>query len=570
MPSSLEREQCRVQKRTHILTSSYRFFFFRCAVDFFFAMSVKRRKENIERKEENYEEPMSSTSIITASYDKQVRFWDPNSGRTIRSFVFQESQVNCLAVSPDRCRLAVAGYGLIRYYDTASSSQCPPVVASFEASSAGNFTAIGHIPIVNSNGALLYATSEDGVLRLLDPRSAPNIRLLREFPTGIAMTCAALSADNNLLFTGGQIGRVSVWHCPSLVADAASSHHTAAFAKPLQEIYFPGDHTAIRSIAVSPTVQWVAVATNSGKVHALKFLSPSPDQLKGGLLAASSHQRSCSALENSSNLTQGTPVTSEAPTMPLASQTSDQPADDSQSPTTANAPTPPAMSPVTSTPPPAATRAAHVSLTPLQQQYHLELVHTMLCHNKYILKVAISPDGKVLATCSADYTVGLWQVPQTLDRSDGPSSPASPQRSAREGDPSSPAPLAATLQPTQNLTNSSVASPRQPNAVVTNSLLSSPDQRAPSISLSAAAAVVPAPLSSAHPFPQLKLLQGHSRWVWDCAFSPCSTALVTVGSDNQVRLWNSILDKPKSDVFVGHSKPVVCVILDTDRRKVDS
>eukprot|EP01064_Diplonema_japonicum_P019925 TRINITY_DN2886_c0_g1_i1.p1 TRINITY_DN2886_c0_g1~~TRINITY_DN2886_c0_g1_i1.p1 ORF type:complete len:323 (+),score=45.21 TRINITY_DN2886_c0_g1_i1:138-1106(+) len=38
----------------------------------------------------------------------------------------------------------------------------------------------------------------------------------------------------------------------------------------------------------------------------------------------------------------------------------------------------------------------------------LSLTHTFKAHNKYILKCALSPDSKLLATCSADYTVGLW------------------------------------------------------------------------------------------------------------------------------------------------------------------
>eukprot|EP01063_Lacrimia_lanifica_P020738 TRINITY_DN2802_c1_g2_i1.p2 TRINITY_DN2802_c1_g2~~TRINITY_DN2802_c1_g2_i1.p2 ORF type:complete len:351 (+),score=119.39 TRINITY_DN2802_c1_g2_i1:22-1053(+) len=43
-------------------------------------------------------------------------------------------------------------------------------------------------------------------------------------------------------------------------------------------------------------------------------------------------------------------------------------------------------------------------------QARLKLVHTFKAHNKYILRCVLSPDGMLLATCSADYTIGLWHT----------------------------------------------------------------------------------------------------------------------------------------------------------------
>lgn len=501
-----------------------------------------------------------SSSIITASYDRQVRFWDPVSGRTIRNLVFADSQINALSVSKDRCRLAVAGHGIIRYYDIASSSQYPPAVATFECSSAGNFTAIGHMPLDNGNGSLLFACSEDGALRILDPRQA-SMTLLKELSTSISITCASLSPDGRLLITGSQIGKVSVWLCRSFIEDAGNLSGSAVSTKPLQELSFIGDHTAIRSIAFAPLSNWVAIATNAGRVHCLAFTkdlhpreadaSHRPSAFLG---ANHQHQRSLSdaagaggASENASVATGGTPVREGA----TPNNSTDDP-----SPTLS---TPATSQPVVAKPP-------TMLLSKEQKEWFLECVQTITCHYKYILKAAISPDGKLLATCCADYTVGLWTIPKALSRpleaEEGLKSPgASPKGATEAAAPelTSPAPLAATAP--------------VPPALSPKTSMSSMSPQRDAASIAAASAVASPqagkPTTSTYEFAALKPLQGHTRWVWDCAFSPCSTVLVTVSSDNHVRVWSNVhTDKPKSDIFVGHTKPVVCVLLDVDRTRV--
>ncbi|KAN0075274.1 WD40-repeat-containing domain protein [Tylopilus felleus] len=44
-------------------------------------------------------------------------------------------------------------------------------------------------------------------------------------------------------------------------------------------------------------------------------------------------------------------------------------------------------------------------------------------------------------------------------------------------------------------------------------------------------------LSQNYEMKQEKVLQGHQRWVWDCAFSADSAYLVTASSDHTARLW---------------------------------
>lgn len=55
-------------------------------------------------------------------------------------------------------------------------------------------------------------------------------------------------------------------------------------------------------------------------------------------------------------------------------------------------------------------------------------------------------------------------------------------------------------------------------------------------------------------------LQGHQRWVWDCAFSADSAYLVTACSDHYVRLWD-LSNSETVRQYNGHHKGAVCVAL---------
>lgn len=57
-----------------------------------------------------------------------------------------------------------------------------------------------------------------------------------------------------------------------------------------------------------------------------------------------------------------------------------------------------------------------------------------------------------------------------------------------------------------------------------------------------------------------RTLQGHSRWVWDCAFSADSAYLVTASSDHAARLWDlSTGDTIRQ--YSGHQKSILCLAL---------
>ncbi|CCI45647.1 hypothetical protein ABG067_007680 [Albugo candida] len=61
-------------------------------------------------------------------------------------------------------------------------------------------------------------------------------------------------------------------------------------------------------------------------------------------------------------------------------------------------------------------------------------------------------------------------------------------------------------------------------------------------------------------FELIRTLQGHQRWVWDCAFSAVSSYLVTCSSDQSARLWDLCQGEAVRH-YNGHHKAVICVAL---------
>ena len=406
----------------------------------------------------------------------------------MRSFTFESSQVNCMALSPDRTRLAVGGNSSLKLYDVSTAVNCPPCVGGYENQQAGNFTTLGFISVAKEvvGRSLLYSGSEDGVIRTLEVRSAA-CRVVKEACVNVMITCSAINALNQMLAVGTQIGKIFVWDLQSLVGDASAP-------KPMQEISFADDRSATRSIAFGPSVTWAAVATNNGKVHCLRLAKDIHKQQPQTAAAntPTTDRETISPTINAPDTDEGEPMPLLGSPLPRAAESQGPETPQQQQLDDAEHANSPAQKP---------TDAKVVVLTPKQAELELQLFNRIQAHHKYILRVNISPDGRLMATCSADYTIKLWSLPEEL-WNDEPSGARTP--------------LPAAVGPADS------------------------------------AGFIP-----------LKSLQGHTRWVWDCAFSECSKVLVTVSSDNYVRLWTDLTElKRKSDPLVGHQKPVTCVLFE--------
>lgn len=170
-------------------------------------------------------------------------------------------------------------------------------------------------------------------------------------------------------------------------------------------------------------------------------------------------------------------------------------------------------------------------------------------HKEYLTRLLLSPDIRLLATCSADHTVKIWRVDPNEDSLEAvdleaefpgmtPQTPTASSQSLPSNFGPNP--------PSNSTNNTSIATsfhstPTSPGSAMT------PYNITPLI-------------SHRRPLPLQTILENHQRWVWDCAFSADSAYLVTVCSDHYARLWelstSSIIRQ-----YSGHHRGAVCVAL---------
>jgi target of rapamycin complex subunit LST8 len=159
-------------------------------------------------------------------------------------------------------------------------------------------------------------------------------------------------------------------------------------------------------------------------------------------------------------------------------------------------------------------------------------------HDRTITRVLLSPDVRHLATCSADHTARIWSVETGVGLAgatgalslSGTATPNNPP-GAPSGNP--PPATAATTNggtTTTNGTNGSAANIDASTSLETDA------------------------------FPLEMTLEGHQRWVWDCAFSADSAYLVTACSDHYARLWE-LSSQSIIRQYNGHHRGTVCVAL---------
>jgi target of rapamycin complex subunit LST8 len=172
-------------------------------------------------------------------------------------------------------------------------------------------------------------------------------------------------------------------------------------------------------------------------------------------------------------------------------------------------------------------------------------------HNLYLTRLLISPDVKALATCSADHRVKIWKIdpaeeyleeaPKDMQTNDGQSSTTLDGSSLEFGRKSlngGSASFGRVIHPVPNGTAKVETSSLQ-STLANGSVDDFPGER---------------------PLHCQTVLDGHQRWVWDCAFSADSAYLVSVSSDHYARLWE-LSTAQIIRQYNGHHRGAVCVAL---------
>ena len=181
-------------------------------------------------------------------------------------------------------------------------------------------------------------------------------------------------------------------------------------------------------------------------------------------------------------------------------------------------------------------------------------------HKTYLTRLLLSPDIQLLATCSADHTVRIWNIDMNEE--------------SLEPLPEPPTPIANTSSnPSADFSDTTDLDPSSNNRSRSSSSLTSSSHNTASSTASSTHKLAASnadntdsfrPLThviaNRQPLPCETVLENHQRWVWDCAFSADSAYLVTVCSDHYARLWE-VASATIIRQYNGHHRGAVCVAL---------
>jgi len=162
-------------------------------------------------------------------------------------------------------------------------------------------------------------------------------------------------------------------------------------------------------------------------------------------------------------------------------------------------------------------------------------------HKDYLTRLLLSPDIKLLATCSADHTVRIWKIDMNEENLEALPEPTRPETSSSSQTGSTNGSMSSGGFGPESRSSSSLTTRTQ--TTHTNSFH-----------------VISDLIAKRKPLPCDTVLEAHQRWVWDCAFSADSAYLVTVCSDHYARLWE-LSTATIIRQYSGHHRGAVCVAL---------
>ncbi|OXA51202.1 Target of rapamycin complex subunit lst8 [Folsomia candida] len=186
----------------------------------------------------------SDTVLATAGYDHTIKLWQVGTALCFKTFQHPDSQVNDLAISPDRKSVAAAGFQHVRIYDVQGSGQSPAV--NFEGLTK-NVTCIGF----NRDGQWMFSGGEDDNARIWDLRTNATQKVFQTHSSPI--TCATLHPNNTELIIADQSGTIHLWNLKN--------------DKTEQLIPDQSGTVPIQDVAIDPSGKFLAAVNNKGDCY---------------------------------------------------------------------------------------------------------------------------------------------------------------------------------------------------------------------------------------------------------------------------------------------------------------
>lgn len=222
-----------------------------------------------------------SVILVTAGYDHTIRFWEAWSGICSRTVQHADSQVNRLAISPDKRFLAAAAHNHVRLYDCSHGGLGS--TAAGVGGAAGSGTAAqgqsgshhgGGNPIATFDGhngnvtslawhcdaKWLVTGSEDGTLKIWDTRTS---RPQRIYDHRNPVNDVVVHPNQGELVSCDQGGSVKVWD----LGENGCSHELV-----------PEEEVPIRSVTVASDGSCLVAGNNKGNVYVWRIQNGGYDE----------------------------------------------------------------------------------------------------------------------------------------------------------------------------------------------------------------------------------------------------------------------------------------------------
>ncbi|ODV91587.1 hypothetical protein CANCADRAFT_73104 [Tortispora caseinolytica NRRL Y-17796] len=190
-----------------------------------------------------------SVILASAGYDHTIRFWEALSGICSRTIQHPGSQVNRLAISPDKRFLAAAGHLHVRLYDI--TTQNPNPVITFEGHK-NNVTAVAF----QSDGKWLVTSSEDGTVKVWDTRTPTVQRNYKHH--GVAVNDVVIHPNQGELISGDQDGNIRIWD----LGESTCTHQL-----------IPEQDVPVRSVSVAADGSMLVAGNNKGNCYIWRMVN---------------------------------------------------------------------------------------------------------------------------------------------------------------------------------------------------------------------------------------------------------------------------------------------------------